>query len=250
MGLTLPTAEAWGFSFRWDCAVVRRHRSSYFPSASIDSGVSRPTVLLLFTQAVEWLSAANLIHRIYRVEQIAKPIENYRDIDDFKVYISDMGLLCAQKEISAEDVFYMDTELEDFNGGMTENFVHIQLVRAGFKPCFWRNDKGTKEAVFIIKLGGKLIPIEVKSGSNVKLQSLNEYLRLFNPAWSIRISEKNFGFENNIQSIPLYATFLYFDSIFKAQVFVFCCFVHSPGLLSQTKFYPIFFPYYRESSSS
>lgn len=50
--LTLPTAEAGGFSFRWDCAVVRRHRSSYFPSASIDSGVSRPTVLLLFTQAV------------------------------------------------------------------------------------------------------------------------------------------------------------------------------------------------------
>ena len=164
-----------------------------------------------FENAIEWLSAANLIHRIYRVEQIAKPIENYRDIDDFKVYISDMGLLCAQKEISAEDVFYMDTELEDFKGGMTENFVHIQLVRAGFKPCFWRNDKGTKEVDFIIKLGGKLIPIEVKSGSNVKSQSLNEYIRLFNPAWSIRISEKNFGFENNIQSIPLYATFCIAD---------------------------------------
>lgn len=160
-----------------------------------------------FENAIEWLNAANLIHRIYRVEQIAKPLENYRDIDDFKVYLSDTGLLCAQKEISAEDVFYMDTELKDFKGGMTENFVHIQLVRSGFKPYFWRNDKGTKEVDFILTIGGKLIPVEVKSGDNVKSESLNDYIRLFNPAWSIRISEKNFGFENNIKSIPLYAAF-------------------------------------------
>ena len=164
-----------------------------------------------FENAIEWLNAANLIHRIYRVEQIAKPLENYRDIDDFKVYISDMGLLCAQKEISAEDVFYMDTELADFKGGMTENFVHIQLVRSGFKPYFWRNDKGTKEVDFILTIGGKLIPVEVKSSDNVKSESLNDYIRLFNPAWSIRISEKNFGFENNIKSIPLYATFCIAD---------------------------------------
>ncbi|MBR6049623.1 MAG: DUF4143 domain-containing protein, partial [Clostridia bacterium] len=164
-----------------------------------------------FENAIEWLNAANLIHRIFRVEQIAKPLENYRDIDDFKVYLSDMGLLCAQKEISAEDVFYMDTELADFKGGMTENFVHIQLVRSGFKPYFWRNDKGTKEVDFILTIGGKLIPVEVKSGDNVKSESLNDYIRLFSPAWSIRISEKNFGFENNIKSIPLYATFCLAD---------------------------------------
>ena len=89
-----------------------------------------------FENAIEWLASANLIHRIYRAEQIKKPLENYRDIDDFKVYLSDMGLLCAQKEISAEDVFFMETELEDFKGGMTENFVHVQLVRSGFKPYF------------------------------------------------------------------------------------------------------------------
>ncbi len=165
-----------------------------------------------FENSIEWLSAANLIHRIYRVEQIEKPLENYRDIDDFKIYISDTGLLCAQKEISAEDVFYMETELENFKGGMTENFVHIQLVRSGLKPYFWRNEKGTKEVDFIVTIGGKIIPIEVKSGDNVKSDSLNDYIRLFGPTWSIRISEKNFGFENNIKSIPLYATFCITDS--------------------------------------
>ena len=136
-----------------------------------------------------------------------KPLENYKDIDDFKIFLSDMGLLCAQKDLRAEDVLFMEDELEDFKGGMTENYVNTQLVSAGFKPYFWRNDKGTNEVDFIINLGGKLIPVEVKSGDNVSSASLKEYVKLFQPAWSIRISERNFGFENNIRSVPLYATF-------------------------------------------
>lgn len=160
-----------------------------------------------FEDAIEWLVSAGLISRIYRAEQIMKPLENYKDIDDFKIFLSDMGLLCAQKDLRADDVLYMEEELADFKGGMTENYVNTQLVSAGFKPYFWRNDKGTNEVDFIINLGGKLIPVEVKSGDNVSAASLKEYVRLFKPAWSIRISERNFGFENNIRSVPLYATF-------------------------------------------
>lgn len=58
---------------------------------------------------------------------------------------------------------------------------------------------------------GKLIPVEVKSGENVTAVSLNEYIRLFKPVYSIRISEKNFGLENNIKSVPLYAVFCICD---------------------------------------
>ena len=160
-----------------------------------------------YENAIEWLVSSNLIHRIYRVENIAKPLENYKDIDDFKIYLSDAGLLCAQKGISAQDVLYMETELDDFKGGMTENYVYTELVRAGFKPYYWRNDKGTKEVDFVINYKDKITPVEVKSGTHVKSESLEEYTRLFKPTLSIKISEKNFGFENNIKSVPLYATF-------------------------------------------
>lgn len=34
------------------------------------------------------------------------------------------------------------------------------------------------------------------------------YIKKYNPKYSIRVSTKNFGFENNIKSIPLYAAFL------------------------------------------
>lgn len=160
-----------------------------------------------YENAIEWLVSANLIHRIYHAEQIMKPLENYRDIDDFKIYLSDMGLLTAQKGILPNDIFFMEDELTDFKGGMTENYVCTQLVRAGFKLHFWRNDKGTKEVDFIIMQNGRLVPVEVKSGEHTKSESLGEYSRLFKPEYSIRISEKNFGFENSIKSIPLYAVF-------------------------------------------
>jgi hypothetical protein len=92
-------------------------------------------------------------------------------------------------------------------GGMTENYVNTQLVSSGFKPYYWRNEKGTKEIDFIISINGKLIPVEVKSGEHVDSKSLSEYVRLFKPAYSVRISAKNFGFENGIKSVPLYAAF-------------------------------------------
>ena len=160
-----------------------------------------------FENAIEWLVSAGLISRIYRAEQIMKPLENYKDIDDFKVFLSDMGLLCAQKGLRAEDVLHMEEELTDFKGGMTENYVNTQLISSGFKPYFWRNDKGTKEVDFIIPIGGKLIPIEVKSGENIASSSLRDYVKQFSPSLAVRISARNFGFGNNIFSIPLYAVF-------------------------------------------
>lgn len=101
----------------------------------------------------------------------------------------------------------METELADFKGGMTENYVDTQLVGAGFRPYFWRNDKGTREVDFVIPWKGKIIPIEVKSGENVTAVSLNEYMRLYRPPFAIRISDENFGLANGVKSVPLYAVF-------------------------------------------
>ena len=47
--------------------------------------------------AIEWLCLSGIVSQVYKVEQIRKPLENYRDIDAFKIYVSDLGLLCAKK---------------------------------------------------------------------------------------------------------------------------------------------------------
>ncbi len=164
-----------------------------------------------YENAIQWLVSGNLLSQVYRAEQIKKPLDNYKDIDDFKVFLSDMGLLCAQKDLRPDDIFFMEDELTDFKGGMTENYVNTQLVKNGIRTFYWRNDRGTKEVDFVVALDGKLIPIEVKSGEHVGAASLKEYIRLFKPDYSIRVSMKNFGFEDGIKSVPLYAVFCIHD---------------------------------------
>ncbi|MDO4938483.1 MAG: AAA family ATPase [Lachnospiraceae bacterium] len=161
-----------------------------------------------FENAIEWLVMSGMVSQVYRCEQIMKPLENYIDIDDFKIYLSDTGLLCAQKDVSVDDILYMNVEINDFKGGLTENYVNSQLITNGIKTYFWKNEKGTSEVDFIVNLGGKIIPLEVKSGDNVSSASLKEYIKRFSPEYAVRISTKNFGMENGIKSIPLYATFM------------------------------------------
>ena len=48
-----------------------------------------------FENAIEWLMLSGIVSQVYRVEQIKKPLENYRDIDAFKIYVSDLGLLLS-----------------------------------------------------------------------------------------------------------------------------------------------------------
>ena len=142
-------------------------------------------------------------------------MDNYKDIDDFKIYISDMGILCAQKDIRPNDVFFMEEELNDFKGGMTENYINIQLSMNGLRTYFWRNENGTNEVDFIVSLDGKLIPVEAKSGENVRSDSLKEYIRKYSPGYAIRVSARNFGFENGIKSVPLYAAFCIKDDTYQ-----------------------------------
>ncbi|MCQ2398593.1 MAG: ATP-binding protein [Sphaerochaetaceae bacterium] len=164
-----------------------------------------------YENAIQWLISASLVSRIFRAEQIAKPLDNYKDIDDFKIYLPDCGLLCAQKEIFPDDVLFDTGEIDDFKGSLAENYVSSQLTANGFVPFYWRSEKGDYEIDFVISVKGKLIPVEVKSSGHVTSDSLRYYKNRFCPDYSIRISTKNFGFENGIKSIPLYAVFCITD---------------------------------------
>lgn len=159
-----------------------------------------------FENAIEWLCLSGIVSRVYKAETVKKPLENYRDIDSFKIYVSDLGLLCAKKDLNADDILYMSPELDDFKGGMTENYVNIQLLINGYTTYYWESDRGA-EIDFIIQRDGKLIPVEVKSADNTKAKSLNVYMQAYKPAYAVKLSAKNFAFENNTKIIPLYAAF-------------------------------------------
>jgi predicted AAA+ superfamily ATPase len=159
-----------------------------------------------FENAIEWLTLSGLVLRINRVEHPQKPLENYRDIDSFKTFISDVGLLCAKKNVIPEDILYLSSELDDFKGGMVENYVCCQLVKNDYKCYYWSTDRGA-EVDFIIQRDGYIIPIEVKSSDNTKAKSLAVYIHTHQPEYAIKLSTRNFGFEDGKKIVPLYAAF-------------------------------------------
>jgi predicted AAA+ superfamily ATPase len=115
-------------------------------------------------------------------------------------------LLCAKKEIIAEDVLYQSSELDGFKGGMVENYVCGQLVTGGYTCCYWMSDRGA-EVDFVIQREGKIVPVEVKSADNTQAKSLAVYIGAYKPPYAIKLSTKNFGFADGKKTVPLYAAF-------------------------------------------
>lgn len=159
-----------------------------------------------FENAIEWLCLAGIASQNYRVEQIMLPLNAYRSLSDFKFYMNDVGLCGASQDIHYEDILADNPLFDNFKGGLTENYVFNQLTVNGLGLYYWTSGSQA-EIDFITRLGEDIIPIEVKSTVNTRSRSLNTYINKFKPEYSIRISQKNFGFENGIKSVPLYATF-------------------------------------------
>jgi len=159
-----------------------------------------------FENAIEWLSLSGIVTRVHALDTVKKPLDNYKNIDSFKIFVSDVGLLCAKNNVLANDVLYASSELNDFKGGMTENYVCSQLVCRGYECYTWFSE-GEAEMDFVIQREGKIIPVEVKSADNSKAKSLSIYTGKFKPEYAIKISANNFGFANDIKTVPLYAAF-------------------------------------------
>ena len=157
-----------------------------------------------YRNPIVWLMASKLVLIANNVKRVEIPLKVFADENTFKLYLSDVGLLLNLSEIKYNEVL-MD---EDFNfkGVITENYVAQELIRQFPSLYYWTSDRDA-EVDFLIHTNDGIIPIEVKSGINNKSKSLNVYIEYNKPKYAIRLSTRNFGFENNIKSIPLYATF-------------------------------------------
>jgi hypothetical protein len=100
----------------------------------------------------------------------------------------------------------MVEELNNFKGGMAENYVNVQLTINGYQTYYWESERRA-EVDFVIQREGKLIPIEVKSADNTRAKSLKVYMETYKPDYAIKLSAKNFGFEDGKKTVPLYAAF-------------------------------------------
>lgn len=159
----------------------------------------------MYQGALSWLVSAGIITRLTQVSEPVAPLRAFEDPSAFKVYMADTGLLSCAYDVMPADLVPTDDKASAFRGALAENYVLQQLTAAGLAPHYWGTlNRG--EVEFIVRDGdGDVIPIEVKSGSNVTARSLTAYRTKYRPRYAVRISARNFGVEGDMHSVPLYA---------------------------------------------
>lgn len=157
--------------------------------------------------AINWLNASGIINQCTKIKEGKLPLSAFIEPESFKIYMSDVGLLCNKFGIPTNIVIVENDNMNDFKGALAENYVCNSLVQCGLKPYYWESN-GKAEVDFVVQdKDGNIIPIEVKSSIHTRSKSLNVFKSLYKIPYSIRVSTKNFGFENDIKCIPLYSVF-------------------------------------------
>ena len=156
---------------------------------------------------LDWLKFAGIINKCIRITEGKLPLTAYADNDSFKIYMMDTGLLCSKFGIAPNVILSGLPSFDGFKGALAENYVCQSLVVNGFTPYYWASP-GKAELDFVLQdREGNIIPLEVKSSDNVRSKSMNNFVSQYKLDYAVRVSTRNFGFENGIKSIPLYAIF-------------------------------------------
>ena len=174
--------------------------SKRFVYNKVESGASKRK----FESAIEWLVSSGMVINSNLIGKIKIPLKAYENPNMFKLYLSDIGMLTSISGLNFSDII-LDKDFM-YKGAIAENYVACEFLTKSIPLNYWHS--GNKAEIdFLLYNDDGIIPIEVKASENTKSQSLKTYVEKYKPKYSIRISAKNFGFENNIKAVPLYATF-------------------------------------------
>ena len=164
-----------------------------------------------FELAIQWLVDAGIVYRVSRIKEPKMPLKFYEDMDAFKLFLLDCGLLACMTDASADQMLIGDNVFTEFKGAFTEQYVLQQLLALGLKPYYWSNTKTPSEIDFIIQNSQRVIPVEVKAEENVRARSLAQFIK-DNP-WlkGLRISMKGYVDQEWMENIPIIAIGTYFE---------------------------------------
>lgn len=155
-----------------------------------------------FGGSLMWLYDAGIVNFCYNLASPELPLECNAKSDAFKVYMRDTGLLMAMlEEGSQEDI--IDGNLGIYKGAIYENIIADIFGKAG-KKLYYFEYNSKIEIDFFIRLNKQATAIEVKSADNTKSKSLDSVIENYGIKHGIKLSSKNVGGTESIDSFPLY----------------------------------------------
>lgn len=159
-----------------------------------------------FELAIQWLLDAGLLYKVPRCNKLELPLAIYEDLSAFKLYMLDIGLLGAMVNTEASQVLINDSVFTEYKGGVTEQFIYQQIKCELNTPTYYHTtDDSRLEVDFIVQHKGKMLPIEVKAGRNVRANSLSMLLAKNPDMRAVRFSMLPYKQQSQLTNIPLYA---------------------------------------------
>ncbi|MDR3366814.1 MAG: AAA family ATPase [Prevotellaceae bacterium] len=160
-----------------------------------------------FELAIQWLTDAGLLHKVYNTSKPALPLVAYQDLSAFKLFHNDVGLLSAMSRLNAKIIADGNAIFEEFKGALAEQYVFQQLIQKEELAIYYHTfDRSKYELDFLVQSNENgLIPIEVKAGKNLQAASFKLFCQKYNPPRAIRTSLADYKEEERMTNMPLYA---------------------------------------------
>lgn len=172
-----------------------------------------------YESALEWLCLCGLVKKVCRVSVPKLPLKAYEDNSVFKLFFIDCGLLCRMSGLDSLSLMQGNRIFEEFKGALAEQFIFQTLsLHDEISLFYWTNDNSTMEIDFLMQKKNLIIPIEVKSSTNVKSRSFFNFCEKYSCDVKVRTSLMPSEIRDGLYNIPLYMM-EYIDEILNADLF-------------------------------
>ena len=158
-----------------------------------------------FELAIQWLLDCGLIHKVHRVSKPELSLKAYMELDTFKMFLLDVGLLAAMGDLSEKVILDGSRIFTEFNGALTEQYVLQQLVsELGVTAYYYSTPNSRGEIDFLLQGETDVVPLEVKAEENLKARSLRAFCEKYKPHFAARSSMSDFRRQDWMTNVPLY----------------------------------------------
>ena len=154
-----------------------------------------------YGNALDWLVDAGLIKRVHNVSLPEMPLRAYEQPENFKVYVTDVGLATHQFGFETQSALLRKELKGHAKGGIYENLIFDILYKHGLALNYYKNGENTQEIEFVFERSGEVVPVEVKSRNGLTT-SMNEFIKRYSPTLAIKLIDGNVGVDGNKVSLP------------------------------------------------
>lgn len=162
-----------------------------------------------YGRCLDYMEIDNMVIRSTRLSEIVSPISNGKDLESFKLYYNDTGILYKKMNVSGNRLLMNDKLMMI----LYENSIACSLVLNGFNIYHYHSE-GKAYIDFVVQTRtGKIIPMEIISSDNAKSKSLLLAIKKYNLSFAIRLTNGNFDMKNGIKYVPYYASCCINDGI-------------------------------------